>query len=129
MPEVRTYKDLDLDFIPHPVTEDLNKKTGTMAIVQSLKNLVLLNYYEKPFHPEIGSNVRRLLFELATPATATLLAKEIDVVLSNFEPRIQVENVYVTENVDYNAFDVTIVFFQVNVPEPITVSFYLERLR
>jgi phage baseplate assembly protein W len=126
---VRTYKDLDLSFVPHPATEDINKKTGTLAIVQAVKNLVLLNYYEKPFHPEIGSNVRRLLFELATPATANLLSKEIKNVLSNFEPRIKLENVYVTLNDDNNSFDVTIVFFQVNVPEPITVSFYLERLR
>ena len=58
---VRDFKDLDLNFTIHPVKKDINKNIGTMAIVNSIKNLILTNHYEKPFHPEIGSNVRRLL--------------------------------------------------------------------
>ena len=53
---VREFKDLDLNFTIHPVKKDINKHVGTMAIVNSIKNLVLTNHYEVPFHPEIGSN-------------------------------------------------------------------------
>ena len=125
----RTYKDLDLNFTPHPIKKDVNKKTGTNAIVQSLKNLILLNHYEKPFHPEIGSNVRKMLFEPLDPVTANILAQEIKNVVNNFEPRVNLEQVFVKENYDGNGFDVTLEFFMVNVPNPISVSFFLERLR
>lgn len=129
MTQVRTYKDIDLDFGLHPVKKDINKKIGPNAVVQSLKNLILLNHYEKPFKPEIGSNVRKLLFEPLDSMTANLLAREISDVINNFEPRVKLENVYVFENFEGNGFDVTIEFFLQNVPEPINLLFFLERLR
>lgn len=125
----RTYKDLDLDFSPHPITKDINKKVGVNAVLQSLKNLMYLNHYEKPFHPEIGSNVRKMLFEPIDPVTATILAREIKDTITNFEPRVNVRSVYVIENTDGNGFDVTLEFFLVNSAEPISISFFLERLR
>ena len=127
--ESRIYKDLDLNFVPHPVKKDVNKKVGVNAIMQSLTSLILLNHYEKPFHPEIGSNVRKMLFEPIDPVVAKILAKEITDVITNFEPRVDLQNVYVVENTDSNGFDVTIEFFMSNVAEPITVTFFLERLR
>jgi phage baseplate assembly protein W len=125
----RNYKDIDLDFIAHPITGDINKKTGINAIVQSLKTLLFLNHYEKPFHPEIGSNIRKMLFENIDPVTANILAKEIKITVDNFEPRVSTQNVFVTENYDENGFDVTIEFIIKNTAEPIAVSFFLERLR
>ncbi|CAB4124112.1 COG3628 Phage baseplate assembly protein W [uncultured Caudovirales phage] len=125
----KTYKDLDLNFIPHPITKDINKKVGVNAVLQSLKNLLFLNHYEKPFHPEIGSNIRKMLFEPIDPVIAGILAKEIQDTITNFEPRVDIRNVYVMENTDGNGFDVTLEFYMVNSPEPITVSFFLERLR
>ena len=125
----RLYTDLDLNFIPHPIKKDVNKKTGTNAIIQSLQNLIFLNHFEKPFHPEIGSNVRKMLFENIDPVTSNLLAREIKNVITNFEPRVEVRNVYVFENYDNNGFDVTIEFFIINTAQPITVTFFLERLR
>ena len=70
---VRDFKDLDLNFTIHPVKKDINKNIGTMAIVNSIKNLILTNHYEKPFHPEIGSNVRRLLFDNLDTVTASAI--------------------------------------------------------
>jgi phage baseplate assembly protein W len=125
----RNYKDIDLDFIAHPITGDINKKTGINAIVQSLKTLLFLNHYEKPFHPEIGSNIRKMLFENIDPVTANILAKEIKITVDNFEPRVSIRNVFVTENYDENGFDVTLEFIIKNTAEPIAVSFFLERLR
>ena len=59
----RVFRDLDLNFAIHPIRKDINTHVNEFAVINSVKNLVLLNHYEKPFQPEIGSNIRRLLFE------------------------------------------------------------------
>ena len=123
------YRDLDLNFIKHPVTLDLSTKTDGEAIKRSLRNLVLTNIYEKPFHPEISSDVRDLLFEPATPLTAIRLKKAITEVIENFEPRIDLLEVSIWDDIDNNAFNVTIIFRVQNVDRSDTITFELERLR
>jgi phage baseplate assembly protein W len=127
--QARIYKDLDLAFTKHPIKNDVNRKTGYNAIIQSVKNLVMLAHYEKPFHPEIGGNVRKMLFEPLDPITANIIAKEIEDVITNFEPRVQLRSIDVSENYDGNGYDITIEFFLVNLPEPIQTTIFLERLR
>lgn len=126
---VRTYSDIDASFKAHPVTKDLLKKTGSNSIVQALANLVQLNHYEIPFHPEIGGNVRKFLFEPADPVTISLLAEEIKNLIGNFEPRVKVINVLVEGDVDETGFNVAIEFFIKNNPNPLTISLFLERIR
>ena len=127
--QTRIYKDLDLALIPHPIRKDVNKKTGYNAVIQSVRNLVLLSHYEKPFHPEIGSNIRKMLFEPLDPISATIISREIEDVINNFEPRVDLKNVIVQENIDGNGYDVTVEFFLLNLEEPIVVDLFLERLR
>jgi phage baseplate assembly protein W len=127
--QTRTYSDFDISFSPNPVTGDLNSVLGFNSVVQSVMNLVQLNHYEKPFHPEIGGNVRKLLFELADNITAGLIANEIKIVLANFEPRAIVLGVYVETTNDGNGYNVTIEFSVLTVSDPITISFFLERIR
>ena len=126
---VDRYRDLDLDFVPHPVTKDISIKTNDEAVKRSVRNLVLTNAYEKPFHPEISSDVRGLLFELATPLTAIRMKNAITEVIENFEPRAQLLDISVSNNIDNNAFDVTIVFKVINQDNVEELSFSLERLR
>ena len=83
----RIYKDLDLDFGRNVVTNDVNKLTDVESVKRSVRNLINTNHFERPFHPEIGGNVRALLFENMTPLTALNLQRKIEEVLSNFEPR------------------------------------------
>ena len=123
------YRDLDLDFIPHPITKDISIKTNDQAVRRSVRNLVLTNAYEKPFHPEISSDVRGLLFELATPLTAIRMKNAIKEVIENFEPRAQLLDISVSNNIDNNAFDVTVTFRVVNEDNVEELSFSLERLR
>jgi len=125
----RTYADLDLNFGANPVTKDVNRKIGDRAIVTAVKNLILLNYFEKPFNPSIGSNVRRLLFEPMTAETGILLQKEIELTIANYEPRVKLRNVYVQSDYDNQGYNITIEFFIVNRLEPVTISLFLERLR
>jgi len=126
---VRDFRDLDLSFNIHPVRKDINKHVGVKAVINSIKNLVLTNHYEKPFQPEIGSNVRKLLFEPLDNFTAIALQKEIPQVIKNFEPRAKVSNISVILDYDNNGFSVDLEFFVINQSDPITITFFLERNR
>ncbi len=125
----REFKDLDLNFTIHPVKKDINKNVGAIAVINSVKNLILTNYYEKPFHPEIGSNVRRLLFENLDTITATTIQQEIRRTIENFEPRVDIKTIQVMPDFDKNGFKVYMEFIVINQTSPITINFFLERIR
>ena len=127
--EVRTFKDLDLNFTIHPVKKDINKHVGVNAVVNSIKNLVLYNHYERPFNPEFGSNLRKLLFENADSFTASLIEREISEMISIYEPRCQVEKLVTRASPDENGFYVELTFFVINLTDPIKITFFLERIR
>ena len=127
---VRTYSDLDLFFSAKSVSKDISKVTDIQAVKRSVRNLVLTNHYEKPFHPEIGSGVRDILFEPMTPITANILARKIQDVVENFEPRAKLIGVRAQPNLDRNEYEVTIEFYVVNTPtELVDLTVMLERLR
>ena len=126
---VKQYRDLDL-FFSRKSNNDVNKVTDIEAVKRSVRNLVLLNSYEKPFHPEIAGDVRGLLFELMTPLTSAVIARKIQDVIENFEPRARLTGVQAIPDFDRNAYEVTIYFYVVNAPtELVEVTQLLERLR
>ena len=127
---VRQYKDLDLFFAKKSGSKDIRKITDIQAVKRSVRNLVLLNAYEKPFHPEIAGGVREMLFELMTPITAQIIAKQVENVINNFEPRARLVGVRVQPDLDRNLYEITIEFYVVNAPtELVDMSVMLERLR
>ena len=109
---VKQYRDLDL-FFSKKSNKDVNKVTDVEAVKRSVRNLILLNSYEKPFHPEIAGDVRGLLFELMTPLTSAVIARKIQDVIENFEPRARLTGVNVVPDFDRNAYDVTVYFYVV----------------
>lgn len=123
------YSDLDLTFTKHPVSNDVVLSVDDQAVIRSVRNLVLTNHYERPFHPEIGSNVRKMLFEPISPLTANYLQREIEDTIRNFEPRAKLKEVIVQVEPDQNFYTALISFFIVNRTEPITINFVLQRLR
>ena len=125
----RIYKDLDLDFGRNTVTNDVNKLTDVEAVKRSVRNLINTNHFERPFHPEIGGNVRALLFENMTPLTALNLQRKVAEVLNNFEPRINLQQVLARPDLDRNSYALKIMFYVIGVPEPVEVETFLERLR
>jgi len=126
----RIYKDLNLNFGRHPVTKQIQTLTDAAAIKRSVRNLVQIGQYEKPFHPEIASGVRNALFENMTPWTANMLQRNITDVITNFEPRALLTSVEVIPRFDENEYQVTVEFYIQNSPaELIDLSFTLERLR
>ena len=127
---VRQYTDLDLFFNKKSSDSDISKVTDIQAVKRSIRNLVLLNPYEKPFHPEIAGGVREMLFELMTPITAQIIAKQVENVINNFEPRARLVGVRVQPDLDRNIYELTIEFYVVNAPtELVDMSVMLERLR
>jgi len=126
---VKQYRDLDL-FFSRKSNKDVNKVTDVEAVKRSVRNLILLNSYEKPFHPEIAGDVRGLLFELMTPLTSAVIARKIQDVIENFEPRARLTGVQAIPNFDRNLYQVTVYFYVVNAPtELVEVTQLLERLR
>ena len=127
---VRQYTDLDLFFAKKATSKDISKVTDIQAVKRSIRNLILTDHYEKPFHPEIGSGVRGLLFELMSPITANVLARVIEDVIENYEPRAKLIGVRVYPDMDRNAYEVTIEFYVINTPtELVDLTVMLERLR
>ena len=127
---VRQYSDLDLFFSKKISDNDISKITDVQAVKRSIRNLVLLNTYEKPFHPEISSGVRGMLFENMTPITATILARKVEDVINNFEPRARLISVTAIPDLDRNAYEVAVQFYVVNTPtELVDISLMLETLR
>ena len=127
---VRQYTDLDLFFGKKSTSKDISKVTDILAVKRAVRNLVLTNHYEKPFHPEIGSGVRGILFEPMTPLTAHILTRKIEDVIENFEPRARLTNVIAYPNLDRNAYEVSVEFYVVNMPtELVDLTLFLERLR
>ena len=127
---VRQYKDLDPFFGKKSVSKDIDKITDVKAVKRSIRNLVLLNYYEKPFHPEISGGVREMLFENMTPITSFIIAKKIEDVIENYEPRAKLIGVRASPDLDRNEYEVTIEFYVVNAPtELVDLTVFLEVLR
>ena len=125
----RIYKDLDLDFGRNRITNDVNKLTDVEAVKRSVRNLINTNHYERPFHPEIGSDVRAMLFEPMTPLNALNLQRKVAEVLNNFEPRIDLQQVLANPDLDRNSYQLKIMFYVDGSNQPVEVETFLERLR
>jgi phage baseplate assembly protein W len=125
----RIYSDIDFTFTKKPVTNDVALSFDTQAVIRSVRNLLLTRHYERPFNPDLGSNIDAMLFEMVSPLTATSLEREIQNVIENYEPRARVDNIVVSAQPDNNAYNVTITFYIENATLPTTVTLLLERNR
>lgn len=128
-PRLVKYRDLDLNFEPHPVTGDVSILTNDVAVERSMRNLIFMNFYEKPFHPEIGCGLRQALFELFTPLMSITVEKIIKTLIENFEPRVTVKQVETKQSDDENTIIVTITYVFLNTIEPRQFTVFMERLR
>ena len=130
MANFQTFKDLNITFKPHPVTGDLIVKKDDAAIKQAVVNLLLTSKGERPFQPQLGSNLRRLLFEALDVVTASEIATNIRDTLKRYEPRISVTSIDVDANFESNGFDVALEFEIIGREDfPVAIEFFLERTR
>jgi|TARA_B100001094_G_scaffold9724_1_gene8706 phage baseplate assembly protein W len=125
----KAYSDLNLNFNKNPATNDVAKLKDVEAVKRAVRNLILTNRFERPFHPEIGSDIRSLLFENMTPVVEVLLKDRIKETIDVYEPRADVTDIIVSGDSDRNEYRVQIEFRVLNVPDPIVVTEFLQRLR
>ena len=129
-----TYRDFSLFFTKNPVTGDVSTLADVADIKRSVRNLVLTNEFDRPFHPEIASHVRDLLFQPFTAITYNLLRNRIDKVLEIYEPRVKLTRIEIDDrefqNMDNNTLSVKIFFTLNNAPtNEENVDIMLERIR
>jgi phage baseplate assembly protein W len=125
----KIYSDIDFTFTKKPVTADVALSYDDQAVIRSIRNLLLTNHFERPFNPDLGSNLNALLFEMVSPLTAASLEREINTMIDNYEPRARVNQVIVTPLPDNNAYNVYLSFYIENATLPTTVTLLLERNR
>ena len=123
------FKDFDISMSKHPLTNDVGVKTDINAINQSIRNLLYTSYYERPFQPLVGSNLRTILFEPADTITRNDLKQAITSIIGNYEPRVTLENLIIVDQSDKNAYRVTIVYKINMTQEPVELNVVLKRLR
>lgn len=123
------YSDLDLGFFAHPTTGSVSRKTNRDSVRQSVKSLILTDYYDRPFKPNIGCGIRYYLFELFTPAIKQQMESSIREVIANHEPRADVIEVLVEERRDEHALVISVAFMIINDPNPVVLDVILERVR
>jgi len=125
----RLYKDLDLSFTKNPVTGDVSKKIDVNAVKQSLNILMQTNFYERPFAPEKGANLRGYLFEPMSNLVANVLQSTIRNMIASYEPRVRIETIFVRPNFDMDTYEIELRFFVIGISSPQTLVAQLKRLR
>lgn len=131
MPELKepVFKDIPLSFTAHPVTGNVKALVNRDAVKQSVKNIVLTNFYERPYSPNLGGDIISQLFENMDPITEYNIAKNIRQALDNYEPRAIIDEIKSDFFQDQNAINITITFRVRNNAEPISVNVLLDRIR
>jgi phage baseplate assembly protein W len=123
------FSDIDLNFRPNPVTGDVFVNYDEKAVKASVKNLILTNHYERPFHSEIGSPIRNLLFENYSPMLILNIKKSIEQLIGMYEPRVQLLDVSVEPSVDESTVSIGIFFRIKNTTSQLSVVVTIERTR
>ena len=125
----KIYSDIDFTFTKKPVTGDVALSFDDQAVIRSIRNLLSTNHFERPFNPDLGSNLNAILFKMLSPLSAASLEREIATMIDNYEPRARVNEIIVTPLPDKNAYNVSLSFYIENATLPTTVTLILERNR
>ena len=123
------YSDFYTNFDKHPINNTLLRKTNVDAVKQSIRNLLLTDKGERLFQPNLGGNIRAMLFENITPQTFVTMRDHIKDVLAAHEPRADVLDVVISDTSNSHEVQVQIVFAILNLQEPVTLELILERIR
>ena len=125
-----SYRDINITFKKHPVTDDLVVSKDASAIKQAIVNLLLTNKGERLMNPKYGSDIRSYLFEPLDYGTAAQIKANIRSTIDRFEPRISISDLKCLPNFNDNGFDVEMTYIIRGSDEPpVTVDIFLERTR
>ena len=125
----KPWADLNLALTLHPVRKDIVPLKDDAALRNSIKNLLLTNFFERPFQPELGANLRGLLFEPADAITIMALRDNITSVITDYEPRVEIVFIDIKDKPDDNAYDITVKFRIKQYDKLDSVNIVLRRIR
>ena len=126
----RKFADINISFTKHPITGDVSIKTDDDAIKQGLRNLVLLNYNEKPFHYEIGGDIYNILFDnIEDPGNEESVRYVLSALINQYEPRVELQGIDVDFLLDKNAMEISIYYIILNTLQPSNVTIFLKNVR
>lgn len=128
LPNEVVYRDFNTTFNPHPVTGRLTILENNDSVERALRNIMLTNKYERPYQPELGANIVAKLFEPLDAISLFQIQKEIEVAIKNFEPRVEIIQIK-ADKAGENGINVTLVYSILNQANPVTTTFFLERVR
>lgn len=123
------YSDFLPNLTPHPDTKQIVVNKNEEAIIRSIRNIILTDRFERPFQPQFGCRLKSFLFENMTPQVTLAIKTEIEQTITEHEPRARLIDVIVAPIEERNMYVVTIIFYTVNVEEPVTFKIVLERVR
>lgn len=123
------YSDFFIGLDIHPGKKDLARTTNENAVKRSIINLLLTDYDERPYQPNLGANLKYLLFEPSDGETLSIMREQIENCLNKFEPRIRIIFLNLETSADDQQINVTLTFSLVNIPKPITINLILNRVR
>lgn len=126
---IKQYTDIDFSFKVNPFTKDIYIKTDEDAVKTALKHLIQTKNFERPFHPEIGTQLHSLMFENFSSAVKIAMERTIKETIEKFEPRVRLISVSITETLDANDLEVNIDFTLKNTDRPVTITTLLSRVR
>tara|TARA_B100000123_G_scaffold216088_1_gene164532 strand:+ start:244 stop:633 length:390 start_codon:yes stop_codon:yes gene_type:complete len=129
MSEKREFSDISLSFEANPVTGDIVKVKDDISVKQSIKTLILTEYFEVPFQKSKGTKIRKILFELMDEESTELLRKEIIRIIQTYEPRANLMDVIIEPVPDGNKYLIKIIFSMINTLEPIQTEIFITRVR
>ena len=127
--KIDLFTDFKKDLEKSPISSDLTLFKNEDAVKESLKNLILTNKGERLMQPNLGGNIKAMLFENITPATLKLIEEQVRETINLYEPRVDLIDVVVTSNLDDNVVSVQIEFYISSNQQPLTLSIFLERTR
>jgi phage baseplate assembly protein W len=123
------WADLNLALPLHPIRKDILPLRDDDAIKNAVKNLILTNFYERPFQPEKAAHLRGILFEPADSITKIELRERITNVIEDYEPRVKINSIQIRDNSERNHWDITIFFAIKQYRQIYSVNIVLQRLR
>ena len=125
----KAHSDLNLKLTRHPIRKDIIPLKDDAAIKNAIKNLLLTNFFERPFQPAKGANLRGLLFEPADAITKYELSSGIRKCIELFEPRVKVLSINVADETERNAYRINVQFQIIEFDSNQEVEIVLQRLR
>jgi phage baseplate assembly protein W len=125
----KPWRDLDLSLKIHPIRKDIIPLKDDAAIKNAVKNLLVSNFYERPFQNDLGANLSGLLFEPAGVITEIQIRDNIRKVLDKYEPRIKVNNIAITDLSEKNSYKIIVNFLIKEYDTAENVEIVLRRLR